>query len=61
LAEAEKAIKNLDKRELDGREINVQLAKPRQVKPFSSNPEKKKKRKNNKKSRKNVIFFFFFI
>ncbi|KAG1102905.1 hypothetical protein G6F42_017296 [Rhizopus arrhizus] len=48
-AEAEKAIANLDKKELDGREISVQLAKPREPKPAG---EKKKKKRNNKKSRK---------
>lgn len=56
LEEAEKAVKDLDKKELDGREISVQLAK--QQEPHQ--PEKKKKRKN-KKSRKSVsikIFFF---
>lgn len=51
LAEAEKAIANLDKKELDGREISVQLAKPREPKPAG---EKKKKRKSSKKSRKTV-------
>jgi RNA recognition motif-containing protein len=51
LAEAEKAIANLDKKDLDGREISVQLAKPREPKPAG---EKKKKRKSSKKSRKTV-------
>ncbi|KAI8641148.1 hypothetical protein BD408DRAFT_418709, partial [Parasitella parasitica] len=48
-AEAEKAITDLDKKELDGREISVQLAKPREPKPAG---EKKKKKKSSKKSRK---------
>ncbi|RCI02324.1 hypothetical protein CU098_009722 [Rhizopus stolonifer] len=48
LAEAEKAIKDLDKKELDGREISIQIAKPR--KPKSETTEKKKK--TSKKSRK---------
>lgn len=50
LEEAEKAIKDLDKKELDGREISVQLANQRE--PHKPN-EKKKKRKN-KKSRISV-------
>lgn len=58
LAEAENAIKNLDNKELDGREISVQLAKAKEIKPASSNAEKKKKKRNNRKLRKNVSCIF---
>jgi RNA recognition motif-containing protein len=55
LTEAEKAIKELNKKKLDGRKINVELAKPREVKP------KKENRNKNKKSRENVSFFYFYL
>jgi RNA recognition motif-containing protein len=60
LNEAEKAVKNLDKTELDGRDISVQLAKPRQE-PIVE--KKKKKRRPAKKSRQqqsSVVSFFVY-
>ena len=51
LEEAEKAVKDFDQKEFDGREISVQLAKHRDS-PLPKSTEKKKKKKNSKKSRK---------
>ncbi|GAA5797501.1 hypothetical protein HPULCUR_002889 [Helicostylum pulchrum] len=46
LEEAEKAVQNCDKKELDGREVSVQVANQRE--PRTSAEKKKKKRKTKK-------------
>lgn len=52
LKEAEKAVNDYHKKELDGREISVQLAKPREepIKPATENKKSKKKSKKSRKS-----------
>lgn len=56
LKEAEKAVNDYHKKELDGREISVQLAKPREE-PIKPATEKKKPKRKSKKSRKSVSLF----
>lgn len=51
LEEAEKAVKECDKKELDGREVSVQIANQREPR---TSAEKKKKKRKSKKSRKPV-------
>ncbi|CAO3613125.1 unnamed protein product [Mucor hiemalis] len=53
LKEAEKAVNDYHKKELDGREISVQLAKPREE-PIKPATEKKKPKRKSKKSRKSA-------
>ncbi|KAI8080477.1 hypothetical protein BDF21DRAFT_419098, partial [Thamnidium elegans] len=51
LEEAEKAVQNCDKKELDGREVSVQVANQREPR---TSAEKKKKKRKSKKPRKSV-------